>query len=913
MFSIINRILKKFKFFILKISLTVHGFKLEYNVSISKRGFIFIMKRIFILITILFMGVSGYAQDFSTFKLNDGQTVIIKEVHDNPIVIIDTWIKTGSINETDQNSGVAHFLEHLFFKGTTKHPTNEFDKILESKGAITNAATSKDYTHYYVLLPSKDVELAMELHADMLLHPLIPRKELEKERKVVLEEIAKDNDEPSNILYKNMNSILYKEHPYKREVIGKKEIIETIPREQILSFYDKWYNPQNMVTIIVGDINTDKALELVEKNFKPKNVQCAQKTPITKYKMDKKPIKQTQIKKALKVETGYMMIGFKGCENASVKDSYTLDLLATILGDGKSSRLYRDIKEQKQLVSSIGAGHSSFKDNSIFYVNANYAPENVDKVKKEIFYEINKIKQEKINADEINKAKNIIERDTYYSRESISNIANEIGYSMILTDNPKYYSEYIANMKKVTAKDLQEAAKKYLDLNSAAISIVTPEETKEVKAQIKENKNCTAKVESKNKTITKYILPNKATLLINQNNANNIIAIDIYNKGGNFVEKIPGIGVVTAESMLKGTKKYPEQELTQILDESGIIIAPQPSSDTFKLSVKFTKNEEKQAMDILNEVVNNANLDAYGLEKIKSDRLYSIKKSRDNPQSVAFEEFKTSIWENTPYGYTGKILENTIPKIQRDDVVDFYQNVFSPQNMVISINGNVNEQEMIDYFTNLFEEKNTKIIDVTKYKDQFKPLNCNKVVKVAKNTETSWIVMGWQTDGIQNQKDWVTLQIIDSILGSGMSSRLFVDLRDQQGLAYQIGSSFSANMNKGVFAVYIGTNPQTATLSKNELLREINKMKKEFISDKELSQAKEKLIGNYVISLETNMEKASTLGWLEASSRGYDFMDKYPEMIESVTVQDVITTANKYFSKPYVLSVVGPKENIENF
>ena len=162
------------------------------------------MRKIFITIVFIFAGLISFASDYSSYKLDNGQNVIIKEVHDNPIVIIDTWIKTGSINETDDNNGVAHFLEHLFFKGTSKHPSKEFDTILESKGAVTNAATSKDFTHYYILIPSQYFDLALDLHSDMLLNPLIPRKELEKERKVVLEEIAKNNDKPTTTLYKNM-------------------------------------------------------------------------------------------------------------------------------------------------------------------------------------------------------------------------------------------------------------------------------------------------------------------------------------------------------------------------------------------------------------------------------------------------------------------------------------------------------------------------------------------------------------------------------------------------------------------------------------------------------------------------------------------------------------------------------------
>ena len=221
---------------------------------------------------------------------------------------------------------------------------------------------------------------------------------------------------------------------------------------------------------------------------------------------------------------------------------------------------------------------------------------------------------------------------------------------------------------------------------------------------------------------------------------------------------------------------------------------------------------------------------------------------------------------------------------------------------------------MINYFSSLFDsDKPGKKVVLTEYASNFKPMTANRIVKSPKNVEASWIVLGWMTPGVLEQKDWATLQVIDSLLGSGMSSRLFTELRDQQGLAYQIGSGFSSNVNKGAFAIYIGTNPNTAIHSRDEIFKQIAKLKKEFVSEKELSQAKDKLLGNYIISMETNMDKAETVSALEASGRGYEFIQKYPSLIQSVTIQDVINVANKYFSEPYTLSVVAPKEIIDTF
>lgn len=864
------------------------------------------MRRILIAFFILILGTCAFAQDYSAFKLDNGQIVIIKEVHDNPIVTIDTWIKTGSLNENDKNNGVAHFLEHLFFKGTQKHPTGEFDKILESKGAITNAATSKDFTHYYVTIPSRDFKTALELHSDMLLHPQIPRKELEKERKVVIEEISKNDDQPETKLFQNMNEKFYSLHPYKRQVIGKKSIIESISREEILDFYTTWYNPSNMITVIVGDVDTQTALNLVKKEFGTKP---AAKCKLPRYKMDKPLTHPAKVTAYDKIKTGYMLIGFRGVNAENQKDMYALDVLGVMLGDGRSSKLYQAIKEQKQLAFSISAGHSSMKDDSLFVIRANFVPQNLEKLEKAIFYEIQKIRTGSVDEQDLLTAKNIIERDTFYARESTANIANELGYTTLVYNDPQFYENYIANIKKVSKNDIVNAAKKYLDPQTSVISIILPETDKD--SNTKKISNVTKKeavLIKTDKNISKYELPNKATLIINHNTLNDIIAVQIYAKGGTFIEKKTGVASMTASGMLKGTKKYSAIDLSQTMEQNGIKITPSAGADYFTVSVKTTKNDLPLTFDLLNEMINNASFDPQEIEKIKSEKIYAIRQMRDNPFSVALEDFRTEIWKNTPYGITGKVLEKTLPVITRDDILDYYNTVFYPENLVISINGNVNDKKMIEYFTTLFSCKTGEKFAFQQHKNLFKPLEKTVNIKDAKDVSASWLILGWMTDGVTNTKDAVVLQVIDSLLGSGMSSRLFNNLRDEQGLAYQVGSSYSGNVNRGFFAVYIGTNPETALHSKNELLKEINILKKEFVSDKELKEAKDKIMGNFILAQETNMEKASSLGVFEASGRGFEYINEFPKLVESVSASDVIRIANKYFDAPYIFTIVAPQK-----
>lgn len=860
------------------------------------------MKKFIIVAAILVCGNVVWASQAQMYKLDNGQTVVVQEVKNNPIVTIDTWIKTGSIDEEDSNNGVAHFLEHLFFKGTKTHEPGEFDKILETKGAITNAATSKDFTHYYITIPSKDFDLAMDLHGDMILHPLIPRKEMEKERKVVLEEISKDLNSPTKIMQDNLNSMLYTTHPYKRKVIGRSDVIETITRDQVLSFYNKNYSPSNMVTVIIGDVDANHAIEKTKEAF---NAEYKKQTK-TIYTKEAPLTKQQKKVEYLDTESGYMVIGFRGTP-IDDKDSYALDVLATILGDGRSSVLNQVLKEKKRIAFSVDAGNSTFRDDGIFYISANYEPTKCKIVQDTIFNEIEKIQKNGVTDDQLKLAKNIIERSTYYSRESITNIATEIGYTMALTNDIKFYDTYLDNIKNVSKEDVKKVAEKYLGINRSAISIVLPKSAKEVPvASLTQQAPATAELVSENAQTQKYKLSDGATMLYTPNNVNDIIAISIYAKGGQLAEQKAGTANLTATAMMRGTKNYTSLELSQVLEDNGIKIQPSASADAFAINVLTTKDEYDKTLELLNEVVNNATFEDYEIDKVKTEKLNTIKRNKDVPLQRAIEEYRDLIYQNSPYSISSKILEKNIPNITKEDIINYYNSIFAPKNLVISINGNIDKDKTIQDLNNIFKPKeNAKNFDFAQYSSKIPTVTTpRQTIQKVPTTETAWILLGWQTNGVLNEKDYATLQVIDSLLGSGMSSRLFKDLREQEGLAYQLGSGYSPNVLRGSFLLYIGTNPQTLDKAKSGLFAEITRLKTEYVGDKELQDAKEKLLGNYVIGLETNLDKASNIGWYEASTRGYEFKDKYEKLINSVTDSDIIEIANKYFTDDYILSIV---------
>ena len=429
-------------------------------------------------------------KEVEIYEQDNGHKIVLAH-KEGDMVNVSSWVKTGSINENDHNNGISHFLEHLMFKGTHKHKAGEFDKILEAKGAIVNAATWKDYTFYYVTLPKGDSDdnfnTAIELHADMMTDPVIPDYEMgapfdvndknvtdKRERHVVIEEIRMRKDQPWTKVYNATNHAMYTSHPYKRDVIGTPEIISQVPQEEIMNYYRTFYSPKNVTTIIVGDFDSEQILNKVVKEFN----WGERPEPPTRNILPDEPVKESvYVENEANINSSFMMFGFLGAPAKDLKNVITLEMLAIILGEGTSSRLYQNLIEnqEEQIFNIIDAENYTFRDGCNFFIQANYNPEYKEKAIELVKGEIEQIK-ENITERELEKAKKKLKSRFACEVETVSDIGETIGYYMTVCDDLSLAEEYIPVCESITTNDLMEAAKKYLDLKHVVISILRPKE-----------------------------------------------------------------------------------------------------------------------------------------------------------------------------------------------------------------------------------------------------------------------------------------------------------------------------------------------------------------------------------------------------------------------------------------------------
>jgi len=871
------------------------------------------MKKIFIALylSILFFTQTALAEvcdNLKQYTLKNGQVVVIKEIKDNPIVIIDTFVKTGSVNENDNNNGVAHFLEHLFFKGTTNHKRGEFEKAIERRGGVFNAATSRDYTHYYIKINSKYLDEALALHSDMLLNVAIPQNELDMERKVVMEEITRSIDNPNNKVFDNFMNIIFNGTTYQRKILGTNNVISTISRNEIMAFHNTWYKPANMVTVIVGDVDANKILPKISKAFYRENIT----TNNIVSKQNPKPlnIKNKTIMEKSDVDTGYMVLGYQTVGNNNLKEAYALGMAASIFASGQNSVLYKVLKENENLILDAGAGNYELKDTGVFYVATSFTPENYAKVLSKIKSELKTFKTKPIEEKRLNLIKNAIKREYQYANESISNISNMLGYDVAVGNGLCDYCDYISVIDSITPEFVNATMQKYFNDENLAVSVLLPAKSTKISKKnniINVSNKTNAKLVSQYKDVKKYKLANGATLLLQKTNANNIIATKIFFKGGSLAEEKTGTASILSDTIMKGTSSKTGKEIEDALDNIGTNISVSDAFEYFEVSMKTTKDDFNSAFPILKDILENPAFLEKDIEISKTDTLNSIKASRDNPQRVAFENFNEELYNNSPFLKTGRILEKSIPTIEIDDVKSLHKQIFAPKNMLISVVGNFDEKDIINKFSSFNPPTTFNLLKDSIIKAEFSQIEKNTIREENKKAKGSWVVKGWQTKGLSTD-DFVTLKLISTYLGDGFTSKLFTNLREDKGLAYEVGAVSSSNFNSGYFLMYIGTNPENIEIVKTDFDKEIKQLQTKYISQQELCDLKSMLIGRLNLSTETNMAKAYLNGYYEFFDKGYQFGYDYPQLIQKVNVQDILDVSNKYFSQPYIMSIVAEEK-----
>ncbi len=403
--------------------------------------------------------------------LSNGLTVIHQQTP-TPVVTVDVWVKAGAIAEPDLWGGMAHFLEHMIFKGTDQVPPGYFDQVIENHGGVTNAATSHDYAHFFINTTAGYLPKTLPCLADLLLHAAIPDDEFDRERDVVLEEIRQSEDDPDYLGFKALSELVYQRHPYGRPVLGEPENLMSLLPYEMRSFHQTLYQPDNMTVVVVGDIEQQRTLDQVNEAFDG----FATSPGYPAVSVEAEPAIAGIRRRVLelpRLETARLMMAWVGPGVEQLRHAYGLDVLSVVLGGSRSSRLVRELREERQLVHDICCNVSLQRDSSLFTISALLDPEHLDQVEALVGDRLTHLVNRPIEESELNRVKRMLCNDYAFSSETSSQLAGLYGYySAIAT--PQVAVCYPQHIQGLHPEELQHLASQYLSPYHYAVTILKP-------------------------------------------------------------------------------------------------------------------------------------------------------------------------------------------------------------------------------------------------------------------------------------------------------------------------------------------------------------------------------------------------------------------------------------------------------
>ncbi len=861
-----------------------------------------------IFLTFLFLGVvmgikARAAEELYIWHLPSGLTAVVQPNDSAPVVAMQIWVKTGSSHEEEKEAGISHFIEHMVFKGTEHFKAGEVAKLIEGSGGSINAYTSFDYTVFHVIMPRLKWKIGLRILADMVLHATFDPKEMESEKQVVLEEIRKDKDSPYYMLSDTLFATAYKVYPYRRPIIGYTKTVKSFTRADVLHYYHKWYCPANMVAVIVGDVKANEVKTALEELF-PQASDCpAQFSPSAepvqrklRLKVLRKPFKET-----------YLAMGFP-IPGIGHPDVYALDVLSEILGEGDSARLNVNLKLKKALVHSIAAYSFTPKGPGLFVIQAILEDKNLKPALKEIFSQIERIKEKGVSLAELEKAKLNLESNFIYDQETMEGWARTLGSFQVTEGDARKYKEYVDKIRAVTAAKIREVTCKYLSLNKLSLVVILPEES-----QVELNKQeiaslwpATAKCELREeKKVHKFVLENGLTLLVKENHRLPTFAISVAFMGGVRVEtpKTNGICNFVARMLTRGTKSHSAVELATLIDNMAGNLDGFSGWNTFGVTGHFLSRFFSQSMQLLAEVIREPAFDPQEMEKVRSLILATIRQKEDRPSSLAISEFYKALFQSHPYHMDILGTPETVSQFTPEDLKQFYHTYAIPNNMVLAVVGDVDPKAVLKTVKDLFGDWPKGELNLPNPLPP-QPVPKPVVIKKELNKEQVHFVLGNLGTTIYSE-DKYALTLLDAIL-SGQGGRLFIELRDKMGLAYALTFLHREGMDTGMWGVYMATSKERLKEAITSVQTELKRLLQKGITQEELKRAKEYVLGNFVIGLQTNSQQALSMALNERYGLGYNYDEVYQQKIKAVTVKEVNAVIQRYITPDaYVLTLVG--------
>ncbi len=875
------------------------------------------------------------------FEMANGQKVAIMPRKDQK-TIAKTFFNAGSLNENDSIRGLSHCIEHCNFKGSSKFEDGDVFKLTGLMGASTNASTDLAQTDYYISAPyfeDKDFEKTIEIQGDMLSTPRFDEAALESEKGPICSEISMINDDPTTSAYdKVIRNLFQIQSNSKNLVAGSIDTVQNLKRSDLVNHHQTYYDPKDTYTVVVGDVDVEKTINLIAKNFTLKSSNFSDDK---KYKEPLNPLVQAKREdvRSSKTNNSVVMMAFCGPKPTNAKDMIIADMLDYYLPYYSSSNLKKGLDEMNAFYDADRQKVGLNKNDPCALVGVITTNPNDEQKAIDLYYDsIYDLQNLYLKDDDMQALKNYMLKHYEYTMTDSTSLCDILAQNM-MSGSFDTFSDYKAIADSITKEDIMNFARKYYDLNKISMVVVHPTSVsvEDINRNYEQSKysfdNMTKLKTSFNpkpivfgsnskkdlgfSSLDECVLPNNTNLIFNTTNSN--LCVFNWNIATPPIKpKNPAIPIVLSELFSKGTMLHPKEEFDKYKELNAIDTLVNVNEKRIELRADCLAKDTSKTLELLNELIYNPNFSQSEFEKTK--------KYIKDVFSAAHKDSDETLLNSVYPGYfpTKDEILNSIDDLTLDDVKSFYNELLHsasstfvasmPDEKYPFLKDSVKTYQNMNDFK--FQNSTPKLTPI------FEPNKKEEIIYDTDDLNQAQISKSYKFPLSGNIQDEVKFELVNAILGGTPNARLFMDLRDKQQLAYSVYSSINSFENTGILTLSILTttdDKEAGKTSFDNVQKSLEGFKKhtdllcrELVSDEELEAAKKRLKQDLIGATQSENKETALISMNAQEPYGVKRIDEYYNAIDKITKEDVKKAANLIFSQMPTTSILASEDTIKS-
>lgn len=846
--------------------------------------------------TALAAGSTRAASPVHQEVLPNGLTVLFQEDHAKPLVGICIFVKGGSRTENPTLSGLSHYYEHLIFRGgSAKQGELQFRKEMQRIGEESGGYTTNDWTCYGFTAPKQNLDEALWRSVDAWMGLQLTQAKVDKERQVIMEEYNQGEDRPDYKVYYQIERLMFRDHPYKRDTIGLKEAILHSSLATFRTFYEERYVPNQMILAAVGDFDTKSLRDKLAKAYAP-------------YKRGKDDFELGDVEKpqtefrmgveTLKTPNTQTILGFHVPPHAN-PDTPALTVLEAVLGGGTSSRLYRALKEKENLAIETSADQEVRRDPGMFCIYATMQSANETKVFGVVRDELKRMANELVPAAELDRVKSQLVNAYVFDAQTPFSRAERLCLNELMSD-ATMDALWPKLLQSVTAEDLRRVIRTYFTADLASYSVIRPEGTSgppeaEIRGMLDAWRtgwpSGAAVAQSSGGAVRKEVLANGVTLLLKEDHAIPIVAVETVARGGLWIEPAGkgGVSNMAMTLLRRGAGARTAREISDHATLLGMRLASGGEEEWGSVAWQAPSANFAAAWSLYRDVLLAPTFPAVEVKKVREDLIQQAKSLGDRPFEYTNAKFYRVLYPKSPYGRQVNGDTTSLAAITVADLRQAYNTMVCGSNLVVSVVGDFDTNALLATATKTFGTlKKGMPVEVGGAKDA--PATTAQPIFEPKEQEQITYNTGWLGCSVRDP-DYPALRVATAIIGD----KLFFKYVYEKGVAYRSWFYMADRIGQSSVQNEMGVTPSNFAMASSGVLGDVETYQKTPPTATEVKNSVDKSITRQLLGSQQNRQLAARLAYWEMTGLGWEYGEKMPEKLRAVTTEQVRDVMKKYF------------------